>query len=193
MSWGAVCTCSARASVLHTLSFARTYRSNGKQHRSQIRRSHAYNPNLSAFGVAVPVGRRLHAPEAESFFDMGSPVLGNFELGTPNSVHGCTLARPTYLAPYELGGWGALCTCSARESVFGHMVLFLPLQAKWWVPLMLNLRVTCIQPQSMCFRGYRPMGLPFQWGAGCTRQRQRLREPGPEKFIREGSSGSRKL
>ena len=86
----------------------------------------------------------------------------------------------TYLAPYELGGWGALRTCSARESVFGHIFLFLPLQAKWWVPLMPNLRVTCIQPQSMCFRGYRPMGC-------------RLREPGPEKFIREGSSGSRKL
>ena len=47
------------ASVLHTLSLARTYRSNGKQHRSQIRRSHAYHPNLSAFGVTVPVGRRL--------------------------------------------------------------------------------------------------------------------------------------
>ena len=72
VDWGALCTCSARASVLHTLSLARTYRSNGKQHRSQIRRSHAYHPNLSAFGVAVPVGRRLHAPEAESFFDMGS-------------------------------------------------------------------------------------------------------------------------
>ena len=85
-----------------------------------------------------------------------------------------------YLPPYELGGWGALCTCSARESVFGHIVFFLPLQAKWWVPLMPNLRVTCIQPQPVCFRGYRRMG--------CT-----LREPGPEKFIREGSSGSRKL
>ena len=117
MDWGALCTCSTRASVLHTLSFARTYRSNGKQHRSQIRRSHAYHPNLSAFGVAVPVGRRLHAPEAESFFDMGSSGFRKLwardtKLGT--RVH----LGKTYLAPYELGGWGALCTCSARESVF---------------------------------------------------------------------------
>ena len=62
----------AAPSRLAKKKFARTYRSNGKQHRSQIRRSHAYHQNLSAFGVAVPVGRRLHAPEAESFFDMGS-------------------------------------------------------------------------------------------------------------------------
>ena len=30
------------------------------------------------------------------FLTWGPPVLGNFELGTPNSVHGCTLARPTW-------------------------------------------------------------------------------------------------
>ena len=31
-----------------------------------------YHPNLSAFGVAVPERRRLHALGEESFFDMGS-------------------------------------------------------------------------------------------------------------------------
>ena len=31
-----------------------------------------YHPNLSAFGVAVPEGRRLHVPGEENFFDMGS-------------------------------------------------------------------------------------------------------------------------
>ena len=45
----------------------------------------------------------------------GPPVKVNFELATPNSVHGCTLARPT--SPYEERGWDALCTCSARANV----------------------------------------------------------------------------
>ena len=51
---------------------ARTYRSNGGHRRSQTSRSYVYHPNLSAFGVAVPEGRRLHAPGEENFFDMGS-------------------------------------------------------------------------------------------------------------------------
>ena len=36
---------------------------NVKKHRS-----HAYQPKLKSVRGAVPVGRRLHAPEAESFF-----------------------------------------------------------------------------------------------------------------------------
>ena len=52
--------------------FARTYRSNGGNRRSQTRRSHVYHPNLSAFGVAVPEGRRLHALGEENFFGVGS-------------------------------------------------------------------------------------------------------------------------
>ena len=48
------------------------------------------------------MGRRLHAPEAESFLTCCPPVLGTFELGTPNSVHGCTLPRPTW--PSNPGG-----------------------------------------------------------------------------------------
>ena len=51
---------------------ARTYRSNGRHRRSQTSRSYVYHPNLSAFGVVVPEGRRLHAPGEENFFDMGS-------------------------------------------------------------------------------------------------------------------------
>ena len=51
---------------------ARTYRSNGGHRGSQTSRSYVYHPNLSAFGVAVPEGRRLHAPGEENFFDMGS-------------------------------------------------------------------------------------------------------------------------
>ena len=52
--------------------FARTYRPNGGHRRSQTSRSYVYHPNLSAFGVPVPEGRRLHAPGEENFFDMGS-------------------------------------------------------------------------------------------------------------------------
>ena len=46
--------------------------------------------------------------------------------GVPNSgggYHPCTKLGTwvhlgkAYLAPYEAGGWGALCTCSARASV----------------------------------------------------------------------------
>ena len=51
---------------------ARTYRSNGGHRRSQTSRSYVYHPNLSAFGVAVPKERRLHAPGEENFFDKGS-------------------------------------------------------------------------------------------------------------------------
>ena len=56
--------------------FARTYRSNGGHRRSQTRRSHVNHPNLSAFGVAVPEGRRLHALGEENFFDVGSSGSG---------------------------------------------------------------------------------------------------------------------
>ena len=52
--------------------FTRTYRSNGGHRRSQTSRSYVYHSNLSAFGVAVPEGRRLHALGEENFFDMGS-------------------------------------------------------------------------------------------------------------------------
>ena len=55
--------------------FARTYRSNGGHRRCQTRRSYVYHPNLSAFATAVPEGRRLHAPGAAKFFDVGSSGL----------------------------------------------------------------------------------------------------------------------
>ena len=52
--------------------FARTYRSNGRHHRPQTHRSHAYCTNLKSIGGAVPVGCRLHPPGAENLFDEGS-------------------------------------------------------------------------------------------------------------------------
>ena len=41
----------------------------------------------------------MPAPRAmgeEDVLTWGPPVRVNFELATPNSVHGCTLARPTW-------------------------------------------------------------------------------------------------
>ena len=78
MSWGAVCTCSARASFLHLLTFSRPTGQAVVTTDAKLG-SHMYtNPNLCAFVVAVPVGCRLHAPEAENFFDMGSSGFREF-------------------------------------------------------------------------------------------------------------------
>ena len=75
MSWGAVCTCSARASVLHLLTFSRPTGQAVVTADAKLA-SHMYiTPNLCAFVVAVPVKCRLHAPEAENFSGMGSSGL----------------------------------------------------------------------------------------------------------------------
>ena len=77
--------------------FEQPYRSHGGHHRSETRRPHANCTNLKSIGGAVPVGCQRHAPGAKKLFlTWGPPVKVNFELATPNSVHGCTLARPTW-------------------------------------------------------------------------------------------------
>ena len=68
--WGA-CTCSARASGLLKNSHAPTGQT-GATTEPKLLRSHAYCAYLKSIGGAVPVGCRLHAPEAENFFDVGS-------------------------------------------------------------------------------------------------------------------------
>ena len=55
--------------------FARTYTSNGGHHRPQTHRSHAYCTNLKSIVGAVPVVCVLHAPKADSIFDVGSSGL----------------------------------------------------------------------------------------------------------------------
>ena len=87
MGWSAVCTCSARASVLYLLFFYRPYRSNEGHRWSQTSRSHVYYPNLYVFLVSVLVEWRLRAPGPKNFIREVSPVLGNFELATPNLVY----------------------------------------------------------------------------------------------------------
>ena len=74
-----------------------------------------YHPNLSAFGVAVPKERRLHAPGEENFFDKGSS--GSSKLRARDTKLGTWVhLGKAYLEPYEERCWGALCTCSSRAS-----------------------------------------------------------------------------
>ena len=87
MGWNALCTCSARASVLYLFFFCRHCRQDDVHHRSQTCRSHVYCPILYAFPVAVLVGCKVHAPGPKNFIRRGPPVQGNFELVTPNLVH----------------------------------------------------------------------------------------------------------
>ena len=65
MSWDAVCT--AVHGFLHTFS-----RPTGQ---AVVTTDAKLASHMCAFVVAVPVGCRLHAPEAENFFDMGSSGL----------------------------------------------------------------------------------------------------------------------
>ena len=65
--WGALCTCSARANVLHLFLFSRPYRSNGGHRWCQTCRSHVCYPSLYVFVVTGPVRCRLRAPGPEKF------------------------------------------------------------------------------------------------------------------------------
>ena len=69
----------------------------------------------------------------------------NFELATPNSVRGYTLARPTWCRMKK--GAGVHCARAVHVQMFWPYCLFLPLQAKRWAPLIPNLQVTCMLPQ----------------------------------------------
>ena len=72
----------------------------------QVKRGQPLNPNSQVTRVlyqlkihwgcrfcGVPAAR---ARGEEDVLTWGPPVKVNFELATPNSVHGCTLARPTW-------------------------------------------------------------------------------------------------
>ena len=89
----------------------------------------------------------------KTFLTWGPPVKVNFELATPNSVHGCTLARPTWRRMKK--GAGMHCARAVHVQMFWPYGLFLPLQAKRWAPLIPNLQVTCMLPQHIYFCGYR--------------------------------------
>ena len=89
-------------------------RSKGRHRRHQICRSRVYSPDVCAFVVATLVGCWLHAPGAENFFDArssGSRKLWARDTKLGTWVH----LGKAYLAPYELMGWSAVCTCCQRR------------------------------------------------------------------------------
>ena len=104
----------------------------------------------------------------------GPPVKVNFELATPNSVHGFTMARSTWS---RIIYWdGVRCARAVHvQKYFTPVVLLSPLQAKRWPPLIPNLQVTCMLPQPNI--GFL---VTVPGGAGCARQdRKSLFARGP--------------
>ena len=75
----------------------------------------------------VPAAR---ARGEEAVLTWGPPVKVNFELATPNSVHGCTLARPTWRRMKKRAGLHCaravhvqmFCTCSSFAAPKGQTV-----------------------------------------------------------------------
>ena len=97
----------------------------------------------------------------------------NFELATPNSVHGCTLARPTWRRMKKGAGVHCaravhvqmFCTCSSFAAPTGHTVRAADAKLVGYM---------------YATPAYMYLWFPFLWGAGCMRQgRKSLFERGP--------------
>ena len=103
----------------------------------------------------------------------------NFELATPNSVRGCTLALPTWCRMKKGAGVHCaravhvqiFCTCSSFAAPTGQTVR--AADAK-------------LAGTHACFPSIYVFVVAVRMGC-------RLRATRPEKFIREGSSGSGKF
>ena len=125
------------------------------------------------------MGCRLHAPGSENFFDVGSSGARKF-LARDNKLGRWVDLGIVYLAPYDLMGWSALCTCSARASVL-YLFFFCR-----------HCRQDDVHHRSQTCRShvYCPnlYAFPVAVLVGC-----KVHAPGPKNFIREGSSGSRKF
>ena len=67
----------------------------------------------------VPAAR---ARGEEAVLTWGPPVKVNFELATPNSVHGCTLARPTWRRMKK--GAGVHCARAVHVQLFFYIRKF---------------------------------------------------------------------
>ena len=109
----------------------------------------------------------------KTFLTWGPPVKVNFELATPNSVHGCTLARPTWRRMKKGAGVHCaravhvqmFCTCSSFAAPTGHTVRAADAKLVGYM---------------YATPAYMYLWLPFLWGAGCMRQgRKSLFERGP--------------
>ena len=97
----------------------------------------------------------------------------NFELATPNSIHGCTLARPTWCRMKKGAGVHCaravhvqmFCTCSSFATPTGQMVRAADAKFAGYM---------------YATPAYMFLWLPFLWDADCARQdRKSLFERGP--------------
>ena len=109
----------------------------------------------------------------KTFLTRGPPVKVNFELARPNSVHGCTLARPTWRRMTEGGGEHCaravhvqiFCTCFCFSAPTGQMV---------------NTVDAKLAGHMSAIPAYTSLWLPFVRGAVCALQdRICLFERGP--------------
>ena len=102
----------------------------------------------------VPAAR---ARGEEVVLTWGPPVKVNFELATPNSVHGCTLARPTWR---RMIYWaGVHCARGVHAQVVCALKLRTHLQVKREAPLIPNSQVTFILCQLKIHWGCHPGGV----------------------------------
>ena len=114
----------------------------------------------------------------EGVLTWGPPVKVNFELATPNSVHGCTLARPTWRRMKK--GAGVHGAHAVHVQVFSTHHFLAALRGTRVAPPIPNSQVTRI-----------PQQLKILWGAICVGCQ--LHAPGAEKLFHQGSFGLRKF
>ena len=75
MSWGAVCTCSARASVLHLLTFSRPTGQAVVTTDAKLGIYMYTTPTCVLLWLPFLCGRQAARARAENFFDIGSSGL----------------------------------------------------------------------------------------------------------------------
>ena len=124
-------------------------------------------PNLCAFVVVVFVGCKLHAPGTKNLFDVRSSSANKF-WARGSKLGSWVDLDMVYLSPYDLMGWSAVWTCSARARVLYLLLFYRPYTGH-----------TYTTPTCVLF------WLPFLWCAGCSRQNR--------KTLLRGSSGSGKF
>ena len=119
----------------------------------------------------VPAAR---ARGEEAVLTWAPPVKVNFELATPNSVHGCTLARPTWRRMKK--GARVHSARAVHVQVFSTHHFLAALRGTRVAPPIPNSQVTRIPYQLKIL-----LGVPLLWGAGSTRQ-------GRKTFLTRGPS-----
>ena len=139
----------------------------------QVKREAPLIPNLQVtcilcqlkihLGVPLLWGAGCTRQGRKTFLTRGPPVKVNFELATPNSVRGCTLALPTWCRMCKGAGVHCaravhvqiFCTCSSFAAPTGQTVR--AADAK-------------LAGHMHASPAYMFLWLPFVWGAGCARQ-----------------------